>query len=177
MKRKPEKRKIRGIEFDQEIGKDHLFRDVRPIWSKMLDPFRTAQGQATLILASACTGFFIPGILIPCFLIALLVTLIRAMTFRNERLPWRLPMTSNIKRDPGNRKPGSKRHGPAEGVYFIGNDHKTNEELWLSLEDILAHIMALGTTGSGKTEFFVALAFNALATGSGLIYIDAKVTI
>ncbi len=140
----------------------------------MLDPFRNAQGQATLILASACTGFFIPGILMPCFLIALLVTLIRSMTFRKERLPWRLPMTSNIKRDPGNRKPGSKRHGPAEGVYFVGNDHKTNEELWLSLEDILAHIMALGTTGSGKTEFFVALAFNALATGSGLIYIDAK---
>ena len=41
-------------------------------------------------------------------------------------------------------------------------------------KDILTHMLLFGTTGSGKTETLVSLSYNALATGSGLFYIDPK---
>lgn len=174
MRTRPEKRKIRGIEAHQEIEHERLYRDVRPVWSQVLDPFRTAEGQAIVIVSVAAAGFVIPGLMIPGFFIACLVTLVRLISMRKDRLPWRLPKTSGMKRDPGNRKPGNYNYNEAEGIYYIGNDNMTGEELWLTAEDMLAHIMNLGTTGSGKTEFFIGLSFNALATASGLVYIDPK---
>lgn len=174
MRTKPEERMTKGIEPHQETGPDRLYRDVRPAWSQVLDPFRSAESQAVVVVAMGAAGFIVPGLLIPCFFIACLVTVVRSISMRKDRLPWRLPKASGIKRDPGNRKPGSRRFKEAEGIYYIGNDDKTGEELWLTAEDMLAHLLNLGTTGSGKTEFFIGLAFNALATASGLAYIDPK---
>jgi intracellular multiplication protein IcmO len=59
-------------------------------------------------------------------------------------------------------------------VFFLGNEAATGKELWLEENDILTHMLLLGTTGSGKTAALESLAFNALATGSGLFYIDPK---
>jgi intracellular multiplication protein IcmO len=174
MKRAPEKRTIRGIELHQEIGRERLYKDVRPIWMRALAALCSAEGQAIIIVSMAASGFIIPALAVPGFFVSCLMVLMRLYCMRNDRLPWRLPKSSKIKRDPGNRRPGTKKYGPAEGIYYVGNDCKTDEELWLSAEDILAHMMNLGTTGSGKTEFFVAWAFNALATGSGFAYIDPK---
>ncbi len=36
------------------------------------------------------------------------------------------------------------------------------------------HVLIFGSTGSGKTEALVSLAFNALVHGSGFIYVDGK---
>jgi intracellular multiplication protein IcmO len=46
--------------------------------------------------------------------------------------------------------------------------------MWLNQKDLLTHILVLGTTGSGKTQSLVSLCYNALATGSGVFYIDPK---
>lgn len=174
MYRKPEKRRIHGVGSGQEIEKKQLYRDVSPLSVKIFHAMRGVEVQTTLILALSVTAFLIPGLLWFCFIINLLTAAFSLMTSRNARLPWKLPKTSGIKRDPGNRKPNSRRFGPAEGVYYIGNEYGSNEELWLSVEDILAHLMDIGTTGSGKTEFFISLAFNALATTSSFLFIDAK---
>jgi intracellular multiplication protein IcmO len=174
LNRTAEKRKIYGLESNQEIDNQRLYRDIRPLILKALDPFRSAQNQCIVIIATSTVGFLIPALMMPAFLFACLVTIIAALTCRNRRLPWKLPMASKIKRDPGSRKPNSRSHKAAEGVYFLGNEHDSHEELWLSIEDLLAHFMVLGTTGSGKTELFLALAFNGLATASGCLFIDAK---
>jgi intracellular multiplication protein IcmO len=63
---------------------------------------------------------------------------------------------------------------PASGVVFLGNEAETNQQMWLGVNDLLTHLLVLGTTGSGKTQALVSLAFNALATGSGVFFIDPK---
>jgi intracellular multiplication protein IcmO len=62
----------------------------------------------------------------------------------------------------------------ARGILFLGNESNSGKELWLEKGDVLTHMLLLGTTGSGKTAALESLAFNALATGSGLFYIDPK---
>ena len=62
---------------------------------------------------------------------------------------------------------------------YIGNasdkdDEYFGRELWLTNADARTHILYLGTTGSGKTEGLKALVTNALAWGSGFVYIDGK---
>ncbi len=36
------------------------------------------------------------------------------------------------------------------------------------------HVLIFGSTGSGKTETLVSIAYNALVQGSGFIYVDGK---
>jgi len=58
--------------------------------------------------------------------------------------------------------------------FFLGNRAYDTKKLWLKAKAILPHCLLSGTTGSGKTETFVSLSYNSLATGSGLFYIDPK---
>jgi len=61
-----------------------------------------------------------------------------------------------------------------DGILFLGNQQKTNRELWVSNNDARTHILYLGTTGSGKTEGLKSLVANALTWGSGFVYVDGK---
>ncbi len=77
--------------------------------------------------------------------------------------------------------PGRRQYHRARGMVPIGNEWSTRPdevsgpELWLSFEDLLTHLLVIGTTGSGKTELLLSLMFSAgLSTGSGAIYIDPK---
>jgi intracellular multiplication protein IcmO len=90
-------------------------------------------------------------------------------------LPFKLPIFAKRVdlNDPG---PGHSFYRQAEGTIFIGNEIETNKELWLSDSDLLTHVLMLGTTGSGKTEALLSLAFNAIASGSGVFYVDPKAT-
>jgi intracellular multiplication protein IcmO len=76
--------------------------------------------------------------------------------------------------DYSNPYPGRSKFKKAGGIFYVGNEIGTNKELWLTAEDVLTHMMILGTTGAGKSETMVALAYNALAMGSGMFYIDPK---
>ena len=51
---------------------------------------------------------------------------------------------------------------------------ETSKELWIAKDDLLTHMLVLGTTGAGRTETLVSLSFNCLAQGSGLMYLDPK---
>ena len=70
--------------------------------------------------------------------------------------------------------PGSKKPRKARGIYFFGNQLKTNDELWFSNDDMRTHVLIFGSTGSGKTEALISLAFNSLVQASGFIYVDGK---
>ncbi len=92
---------------------------------------------------------------------------------RRPRLPQRLPASSGLV-DHANPDPGTNKPGPAEGIFYLGNDRGTGEEIWLANKECRAHALVLGTTGSGKTETLISMAANALSWGSGLIYVDGK---
>lgn len=88
-------------------------------------------------------------------------------------LPFRLPQTAKVK-DYNDLIPGIKKPNMARGIAFFGNDRDSNEELWFANDDMRTHVLIFGSTGSGKTEALVSLAYNSLVQGSGFIYVDGK---
>ncbi|MDD3288894.1 MAG: type IV secretion system DNA-binding domain-containing protein [Alphaproteobacteria bacterium] len=93
-------------------------------------------------------------------------------------LPFKFPKYANLP-DGHNPPPGRPGAGKSEGIMFIGNvsdsdDPDFGRELWLTNTDARTHILYLGTTGSGKTEGLKSLVTNALAWGSGFVYVDGK---
>ncbi|MBO4369109.1 MAG: TraM recognition domain-containing protein, partial [Desulfovibrio sp.] len=122
------------------------------------------------ILISLC--FYAPAFWPLSLCIFFLLFIARKQATRFDHLPMRMPKRYP-KRDYNAPAPNHsfKR---AEGIFFLGNADRTNEELWISKDDILTHMLVLGTTGAGKTETLVSLAFNYFAVGSGFIYVDPK---
>ncbi|MDY0029276.1 MAG: TraM recognition domain-containing protein [Pseudobdellovibrionaceae bacterium] len=86
---------------------------------------------------------------------------------RDKSLPFKLPLGSK-------HKDKKSRSGEAEGILFLGNTDPKREEVWFSNSDARTHVLYLGTTGSGKTVGLRGMATNALAWGSGFVYIDGK---
>jgi intracellular multiplication protein IcmO len=70
--------------------------------------------------------------------------------------------------------PGSSKPRKARGICFFGNRRLTEEELWFNNDDMRTHVLIFGSTGSGRTEALISLAFNALIQGSGFLYVDGK---
>src|SRR5262249_11767824 len=78
-------------------------------------------------------------------------------------------------KDSNDPMPGTRNKARmARGIYYFGNENKTKEELWFSNEDMRTHVLIFGSTGSGKTEALVSMAYNSLLQSSGFIYIDGK---
>lgn len=61
-----------------------------------------------------------------------------------------------------------------DGILYLGNATKTGDEVWMSANDARTHFLALGTTGSAKTQGLLGLLSNALSWGSGCTIIDGK---
>ncbi len=155
-----------------------LLRDIRPlhirIASSAIDPTVSASVFAILAVCLHLDGAF-PGfawfltlgdILLVCGLMYFAV-----LASQTRRLAFKLPMGAKWK-DPNNDGPG--RNKKAEGIMYLGNLLDTNEEVWFTNNDVRTHLLYLGTTGSGKTVGLTGMAANALAWGSGFVYIDGK---
>jgi intracellular multiplication protein IcmO len=56
----------------------------------------------------------------------------------------------------------------------LGNETGTGRPIHLSREDLSRNALVLGNTGSGKTDFLLGLAEQAIAAGSGTIFVDGK---
>jgi energy-coupling factor transporter ATP-binding protein EcfA2 len=69
-------------------------------------------------------------------------------------------------------KPDPLARVPGVGLY-MGRDEK-GREAWLNESAVRQHVLVLGTTGSGKTEFLVSLVSGALSWGSGAVFVDGK---
>lgn len=84
---------------------------------------------------------------------------------KNNKNPGELPL-SDVK----------MMYGDGTNMWGIGTEPGAgeHEQLWLSQNDTKTHLMVLGGTGSGKTEFLYNLVFNQLTQDSGFIYVDVK---
>lgn len=163
--------RIRGIDQANEIDPSMLRRDHRNIKQKFSDNMADPSGFAMIM---GC--FFGVFILFPQFgeFMALLgIWLLRYASKKEFRLPFRLPKTSNLP-DPSEPNPEDGKPLPASGITFFGNERKTKKELWFNNSDMRTHVLIFGSTGAGKTETLLSLAYNALVQGSGLIYVDGK---
>ena len=166
-------RKIRGLEDHETQERKRLFRDVRSPLQRLGDTLRLGHVQTGGIFAAGVCLFLFPSLSMPFFIAGLALFAARCVYVEDERLPFRMPLGLSGT-DKGDPLPGRRGYARPEGIFFLGNRVQDQKELWLKANDILTHCLLFGTTGSGKTETLVSLSYNALATGSGLFYIDPK---
>ncbi|CAL7959956.1 intracellular multiplication protein IcmO [Gammaproteobacteria bacterium] len=161
----------RGIDQSQEQVGSALLRDTRTLEQRISDFMKNPSSVAVLIVVFASLGFFVSAVADVTFLIGLCLFWI-AKT-QHFSLPFRMPKRANCL-DYNTPKAGSSDPSMASGIYYFGNDRKTDDELWFTNDDMRTHVLIFGSTGSGKTVALVSIAFNALVQGSGFIYVDGK---
>jgi intracellular multiplication protein IcmO len=162
---------MRGIDSRHEIDPTLLLRDTRTLGQRIGDFFADPTNISILLITFAAIAFYLAE---GAFLFFIFGSLSFFYTYtRKQMLPFRLPKIARVK-DFNDLKPGIKTPNMARGIAFFGNDVKTKEELWFANEDMRTHALIFGSTGSGKTEALVSIAFNALVQGSGFIYVDGK---
>lgn len=162
---------LRGIDSRQEVDPGMLLRDTRTLGQKISDFFKVPFNVAMMIMGMIPVAYIYSEIADVTLFLALCVFLF-AIT-RTQKLPFRMPLRANAK-DFNDIHPGTKKPNMARGISFFGNDLKSREELWFNNDDLRTHCLIFGSTGSGKTEALVSIAFNSLIQGSGFIYVDGK---
>lgn len=161
----------RGLDKRQEQNPQQLIRDTRTFGQRVGDFFKNSTAIAILLVMMAIANIFMPAAA-DILLVSAVVIFLIAVT-RKTTLPFRLPMSANRK-DYNDLLPGSSKPRKSRGIYFFGNERNSDSELWFSNEDMRTHVLIFGSTGSGKTEALVSLAYNALLQSSGFIYVDGK---
>lgn len=162
---------MRGIDKSQEQKAGSLLRDTRTTGQKISAFFDNPTGVAVLIIIVCATAAYLPEI--ADLLLLANVGFFFVAAFRTQRLPFRMPQRLG-EDDFSDLIPGTKKPKKGQGIYFFGNDKKTNDELWFTNDDMRTHALIFGSTGSGKTVALTSISFNALIQGSGFIYVDGK---
>lgn len=67
----------------------------------------------------------------------------------------------------------SKFSKSEDSILFLGRT-VDGEEMWATPDMVKTHLFVSGSTGSGKTEMLTSLVSNAMAWGSGAVFIDGK---
>lgn len=165
-----------GITRTQEVKVKNRRVDTRGFWDRIYDNANTPSGTIAnfgfLLIASLV---FSPIPFVPelCFVISV-IFLLRYYTYKKRfwSAPFRVPaylkyLTKRNYLDETTGKAGA-------GDVYMGYCLETKREVWASLDDVRTHRLTVGTTGSGKTEEFLAEIFNALVHDSGVMFVDGK---
>lgn len=164
---------IRGAEnSENEVSRQQITRDTRSLPAQFWDFLSTRDGAVFALVGNIVLCLFVPVSSPFCLLLALVVLIHRNAAINREHLPFRMPVSAHCT-DLGDPLPGRKAFGHSSGLFYVGQE-RSGKQLWLKAKDVLTHMLVFGTTGSGKTEFLISLAFNALALGSGFVYVDPK---
>ncbi len=161
----------RGLDEQHEMAPQLLLRDTRTLGMKIVDFFKDPLNSAILLISFAIAAFVFTAVNDLLTIIAIGIFLY-AFT-RKFNLPFRMPQRSGSL-DYNDPLPGSNKPRKARGICFFGNRKTNSEELWFNNEDMRTHVLIFGSTGSGKTEALISLAFNALIQASGFLYVDGK---
>ena len=149
-----------------------ILRDVRPLRTRIADSISTPNFAIVTFIMAGLAVFFTSFGTRYADIIAFAGALYWLwLHYRDRTIAFKMPMGSKYK-DGNNMGPG--KSGQAEGILYLGNTEKNNEEVWFSNSDVRTHILYLGTTGAGKTEGLKSLVTNALTWGSGFVYVDGK---
>lgn len=162
---------IRGLDEQHEHAALMVARDTRPLGIRFAQFLANPVVILTVFFTSISMAWITPQYADIMLVIGLCHSLF--VLTRKQMLPFKLPQSSE-ELDYNDLLPGSFKPNKSAGIAFFGNDRMTREELWFSNSDMRTHVLIFGSTGSGKTEALVSLAYNALIHGSGFIYVDGK---
>ena len=149
-----------------------ILRDVRPLWTRIADALSTTTYSTAIFIMTGVAILTNDWALAfaDLILVFLLIYFIWLRS-RDKSLAFKLPLGAKFM-DPNNGRAG--KPGKPEGILYLGNVEKTNEEVWFTNSDARTHVLYLGTTGAGKTEGLKSMVSNALSWGSGFVYVDGK---
>lgn len=164
------------IEGAREVPLERIIVDVRSNHQIMMDWLGYPKNFCIVMCVIGVLLLLAP-ILLPILLFATVVcsdSFARAAQF----LPMRYPAWSNM-RDPGLLDPATDMPKKATGIMFFGivdakDPYERAKQVFLSADDLTRHMLVLGTTGSGKSEFLKGMTFNVLCWASGFFVADAK---
>lgn len=165
------KRQYQGVAASEELARQLVIRDARPLSRVVGDALRSAPAVGIATLVSAMLVAVFPAlfdVLPVAFGLYLLIA--KGATIS---LPAMKPMWSG-ELDPNDRNPSTKQPNKGEGIAFFGNRDEDMAEFWYPMKGLLRHVFILGTTGAGKTEGLVSILINALVWSSGFFYSDGK---
>lgn len=162
---------IRGLEEKHEHGAREVARDTRPIGERAAEFFSNPLYVCCMLGTLITTSIVVPAT--ADLMLLLGVCLFTFAITRKLTLPVKMPLISKLP-DYNDYIPGTNTPRKAQGIAFFGNEKNTQKEIWFSNDDMRTHCLIFGSTGSGKTEALISIAFNSLAQGSGFIYIDGK---
>lgn len=165
------RKQIRGIEANQEMSTRGLWRDTRPYGQRFSSWIESPEAFILVLFVCIAFGFTYPSFTLISGLIGLWLCWF-AYT-RKFMLPFRMPETSGLL-DHNDLKPGGSTPAKAGGIAYLGNELNSRKELWFKNDDMRTHLLIFGSTGAGKTEALLSIAFNALVQASGFIYVDGK---
>src|SRR3990167_6088670 len=161
----------RGLSSSQEQNYSRIIRDTRTLSVRIADLLKNPHGLATVLVCFCVTCYVLPY-LSELILVTGIICFLYSY-FQKSMLPFRLPIQAKVK-DYNDLVQGTRKPKTARGIYYFGNELKTNDELWFSNEDMRTHVLIFGSTGSGKTQALISIAYNALMQASGFIYVDGK---
>ena len=134
------------------------------------------------IISLAILAVLLPGT--PLFWLAMALSLYVVDTNRNLRMqdPFGKGKGPYLKRMPGRKKMveewsvlSTPQHRGGNGIWPMGNNYYTNEEVVAADALVRSHMVLSGTTGSGKTVTMTsAFAYTSFVASSGMCMIDGK---
>lgn len=190
-------KKYRGIEAAQELDVKQLRPETRTLLSRSKHYFATTDGVIVAMVSMPVIALMLVMVPFTGELLMLVMWMFyrvhvdpgtpnpsdkdgkplkdkkgnpsrRFGKIRRYDFPYRVPFFAKV--FDGSR-PGTEL---GDGISFLGKEISTKLEVWTGNSDLRTHMLVLGTTGSGKTEFLLGLVYNALVQNSGFIYTDGK---
>ena len=141
-----------GVHDEPIVRQKQLWRDTRSMPTQIWDGLKSRTGTAMGLFVCAVAPLFYPEWAYAGALAGLAIYKLRVSSARYNTLPFRLPSASG-RTDYNDAKPGRTGFAKAQGVFMLGNLFGIDKsELWLSRRDMLTHMLAFGTTGSGKAQ-------------------------
>lgn len=162
-----------GLNTRLERNSGELMYDTRSLGKRLRDAFAKEEVVLMTMLGFAVGIFFARQLAEFIFFAGVCFFFYARKVQKTSGLALRMPKSSG-EIDPKEIHPGTLKPTKAGGIVYMGNDEDTGEEVWLTDNQARTHMLFMGTTGSGKTEYLVSLVYNSLIHGSGLIYVDGK---
>lgn len=164
------------IEGGSELSLGSVIVDVRNQSQKFHDWIIYPKNFAKMIFGLGAVFLVLPVLMPLC--IFLLVIFGEMYSNASQYAPMRYPAWSKMK-DPGQLDPGTDKPQSASGIMYFGvvdakDPYTRSMQVYLSADDLTRHMLVLGTTGSGKSEFLKGMTFNVLCWASGYFVADAK---
>lgn len=163
----------KGASRQHEVKASRRRKDTRLFGQKFSDFFNSGDGVVLGLFMLPIISLVLVKVPLSGELMLLIAWMYGRSFVRTDKrsfdFPYRVPLLAKV-RDGSTR--GGKEIG--KGVTMIGNDLETKEQIYAGDSDLRTHMLVLGTTGSGKTEFLLGLVFNALVQNTGFIYVDGK---